>query len=455
MSNIWASSAYRIAFTYSAGFAIMIAGLGTMVYFAADANFRGQQDASISAESDELVHEFRSGGMPELRANIDRRERDSVADGFGYAVFGLNGRRVAGHLDTPRPDVGWQTLVFKDPEEGRDEARAQVTSLSPDRTLVVALDSEAVEQLDGTILALFAGALLLMLVFGTGGAFLLGGFLRTRLEQITGTAEAILAGDLQRRVPSRPGDNEFDRVGRSLNAMLDRIADLMENLRQVSTDVAHDLRTPLSRMRSEIDEALEGPMDPILQHLALRKALTQSDELLSLFSAILRISEIEGGAAARSFEPIDLAALAEDLCTSFLPVVEDGYRNLSWATNPNIWVLGDRELLSQAIVNLLENAQVHTPPGTRIHVEVVACGDRAGISVQDDGPGVPPEDFARITRRFVRLDESRSTDGHGLGLNLVSAIAGIHRGTLSIDSAEPGLRIVIDLPLASALSDGA
>ncbi len=448
MNRFWSSAAYRIAFAYTAAFAFTIILLGTAVYFAADANFRSQQSAAIAAESDELEHAYLIGGLAELRANIERREADRIADAFGYAVYRADGQRIVGKLDAPRPAEGWHDIMFNDPTDGPSQAKAFGTALSHGGLLVVALDNKAVEQMDRAILMLFVGALALMILFGIGGAVYLGGYLRRRLERISEMARAILAGDLSQRVPTKAGGDEFDRVGRSLNAMLDRIGALLENLRQVSSDVAHDLRTPLTRLRSGIDAALDGPLDPVLQRDALNRALEQSDRLLSLFAATLRISEVEGGDVGRSFERVDVSALIDDLCESYTPVVQDGGRALICSSTPGLSVYGDRELLAQAIINLLDNAQLHTPRETSISIRTECVQDHVVIAVADDGPGVARADQSRILKRFVRLDASRGSPGNGLGLNLVAAIAAVHHGAIEVADNAPGLRVTIRLPSA-------
>jgi signal transduction histidine kinase len=228
--------------------------------------------------------------------------------------------------------------------------------------------------------------------------------------------------------------------------MLDRIAQLLENLRQVSSDVAHDLRTPLARLRGQLEVALDGPRDSAAYRSGLKRAIVQSDDLLALFAAILRISEVEGGSIKRSFAPVDATDLVTDLCDSFAPAITDGGRSLACDAMPGLALSGDRELLAQALVNLLDNAQRHTPPGTCI--TVAAAGDAAAVrlTVADNGPGVAPQDRERITRRFARLDSSRGTPGHGLGLNLVVAVAQAHGGTVAIDDNQPGSRVTMTLP---------
>lgn len=448
MRRFTASAAYRIAFTYSLALALAIIVLGCAVYVAADAAFRGQQDSAISEESAGLVRDFTDEGLGELRTEIAAREAGSATNAFGYALFDATGQRIAGSLDTQRPQAGWHDISFMDPREGPDPARALGRDLPGGLRLVVAADSAAVERIDATILWLFSGAFVLVVLLGLVGALVLGGYLRRRLARISGTAQAIVSGDLERRVPVGARGDEFDQLALVLNAMLDRIAQLLENLRQVSSDVAHDLRTPLARLRNQLAETLDGKGDSAAARAALERAIGQSDELLSLFAAILRISEVEGGALARTFARIELSELIQDLCDSYAPAVSDGGRTLKCAVDPGIRLHGDRELIAQAVINLLDNAQHHTPPGTQITVAAEAGADWIRLSVADDGPGVAAEDRPRIVRRFARLDASRTTPGHGLGLNLVSAIAAAHGGEVLIDDNRPGLCVTLLLPRA-------
>lgn len=445
MPDLRRSTAYRIAFAYSAAFALAITVLGTVVYLAADAAFRGQQDVALGEETAELVSGYRAEGLAELTEGLMERMRGGTSS-FGYALFDRRGRRVFGDLDLPLPETGLRDVVFRDPVEGPDPARALTTPLGDGHSLVVAIDGEAVERIDRTILALFGGAFALVLLIGAGGALLLGGYLRGRLARIGGTAQAIMAGDLSRRVAVGARGDEFDEVGRLLNAMLDRTERLLENLRQVSGDVAHDLRTPLARLRAGLDAALDGPPDPARQRSAMKEAVRQSDGLLALFAGILRIAEVEGGEIARSFAPVDVSALAADLCDSYAPAVADGGRRLECRVAPDLRVQGDRELLAQALINLLDNAQGHTPAGTAITLKAGGSRDQVRLTVADDGPGVPAADRDRILRRFVRLERSRTAPGHGLGLNLVAAIARAHGGELVIGDNAPGLRAALVLP---------
>jgi signal transduction histidine kinase len=436
MGSLRSSAAYRIAFTYACAFIGAVLLLGVAVYFAADAEFRQQRDQAISAEVADLLRE---GGGPELRSELAERRGTRATGGFMYALFDPGGSRVAGTLDTAMPAPGFSMIVFNDPKEGPDVARADTRVLADGTRLVVAVDSESVEAIDATILTLFGAVFVAMLAIGLVGALLLGRYLRRRLDAITATANDIMAGDLAQRMPVGGNGDEFDSVASALNAMLDRIAGLMENLRQVSSDVAHDLRTPLLRLRGQLE--LVGHVDG-----AAQKSIELGDELMRLFASILRIAEVEGGGIERQFQPVDLSLLTEDVAETFLPAMADSGRSLEWIISPNVRVLGDRELLAQAIANLLDNARIHTPSGTAVDLRLYADQTNVLLSVSDDGPGVPAEDRAKILRRFFRGEASRSTPGNGLGLSLVGAVARSHGGEVRIGDSAPGLCVTIELP---------
>lgn len=431
------SAAYRIAFLYAAVFAAAMLVLGVAVYFAADAEFRRSRDQAIAEEVATLLNEGQGG---HLREEIASREAAEGPRAFLYALFDRSGRRVAGTLHTAAPAPGWGRLTFVDPSEGEDHARARTVVLGDGGRLVVAVDSETIERIDATILSLFAAAFAVVLALSLVGALLLGRYLRGRLLPIRDTARAIMGGDFAVRVPLAGRGDEFDEVAGALNAMLDRIAALMTNLRQVSSDVAHDLRTPLLRLRNQLDQV--GQVDG-----AAERAIALGDELLRLFGAILRISEVEGGGLVRDFAPVDLSALVQEVGETFEAAILDGGRALSIAVAPGLTLSGHRELLAQALANLLDNAATHTPPGTQIALRLDGDAEGVALSVADSGPGVAADEVARLTRRFYRGSASRTTPGNGLGLSLVQAVAELHGGQLHLD-VKHGFVATLRLPRA-------
>jgi len=361
-------------------------------------------------------------------------------------LFSRDGRRLAGSLRAGMPATGMQTITFIDPREGPDKALSYAIDLADGSRLVVAADREQLEQIDGTVLATFGIGFVAIILIGGAGALLLGGYLRRRLGAISAAAEAIVVGNISQRIPIGSRDDEFDRLGRSLNAMLDRIAGLVGNLRQVSSDIAHDLRTPLARLRNQLEGGLRETAGNEAQREVVRRAIERVDEVLSLFAAILRISEVESGAVGREFRKVDLSELVADLAESYAPAVSDQGGTLHWTAESGVEIEGDRELLAQAVINLIENAQNHTPPGTSIQIRLSRKEGKACLTVTDDGPGVPEADRERILQRFTRLEGSRSRPGYGLGLNLVAAISRLHGARLAFGDNEPGLVATLEFP---------
>jgi signal transduction histidine kinase len=225
--------------------------------------------------------------------------------------------------------------------------------------------------------------------------------------------------------------------------MLDRIEDLVDNLRQVSSDIAHDLRTPLARLHNHLDRSSgDASDDPVIS-----EAVRQLDEVLSLFAAILRIAEVESGETKRFFACVDVTALLNEVAESFAPEFENEGRTFLWSIEPGLIVEGDRDLLAQAMINLIENAQRHTPENTSVRLTASSAGGKLLLQVQDDGPGVPKADLERIAKRFARLESSRNAAGHGLGLSLATAVAKLHGGRLVLKNNAPGLSATIEIPL--------
>jgi signal transduction histidine kinase len=441
----WRSSAaYRIALANFVAFATGLAVLGVIVFAVMHIAFTRQLDAAIAEEAQGLVDEYQSGGDRELAQEISERERAGSAGRMLYAVFSTNGRRIYGSFQAERPATGVHDIAFYDPRGGPDGARGYVVDLSPNERLVVAADDDWLERIDETVIAVFGVAFAAACLLGLVGAAALGRYLRERLQSIGVAAEAIIGGDVRRRIPVSARGDEFDDVAATLNRMLDRIEGLLENLKQLSSDIAHDLRTPLARLRARLEQGATKAAE--CQSTVIEEAIRQVDDVLSLFGAILRIAEVEAGETRRFFKPVDLSDLITDLAESYSPAFEDCARKLLWSIEPAVVVEGDRELLAQAVINLLENARRHTPALTIIRLALFSAPGLACIQVADTGPGVPTVDLGRITRRFTRVETSRSTAGYGLGLNLVSAVAVLHRGHLELRNTYPGFSAVIELP---------
>jgi signal transduction histidine kinase len=433
------------------GLAAMVSGvlalttivIGLGAYYVTHEALEIQLDHRISTETQALLAERGEGGVAELAELIRQRDAARSTASLGYILVDRNGRRIAGALNGAVPaEPGYMELM---PYVGGSGIAQALTTVLPDGgRLVVAADRQVIDEIDVTILKLFSASFAAMLVLGVAGAWTVGTVTQARLHRIDRAAQAIIAGDLRRRMPVDGSGSEFDRLAVTLNQMLDRIGSLLENLRQVSSDVAHDLRTPLTRLHNRLDEARKASDDAARQ-LAVDAAADQAQDLLDLFAALLRISEVEAGALRAGFHDIVLSDLAEDLVETYRPDSEATGHHLTANIMPGMIVSGDPRLLRQMVANLLDNALRHTPTGTTITLSLSM--DPAGpiLSVEDDGPGVSPNDAPRLFERFSRTEQSRSTSGHGLGLALVAAIARIHGGEPSIMPA-PGFRIAVRFP---------
>lgn len=442
MTRPWQSTFGLVALV-ACLFALATLIIGVVAYEVTHEALEIQLDHRVAIETRALIDEG-DDGPTGVAAAIRRREAARSTASLDYLLVDPAGRRVAGSLDATAPTLPGYLELLQYRRDGEHRIAQALTTRLPDSSrLVVAADREVIDEMDVTLLKLFAGAFGVMLVLGIGGAWLVGSVTRARLSRIDRTALAIIDGDLTRRMPLTGAGDEFDRVSATLNRMLDRIGGLMDNLRQVSSDVAHDLRTPLTRLHNRLDEALSA-RDVDEKRQAIEAAAAQSRELLDIFGALLRIAEVEALSPRAHFQDLPLDQLVEELVDTYRPDMEASGHLLVTAIAPAIWTTGDRRLLQQLVTNLLDNALRHTPPGTTVRVELERDDAIARLTVADDGHGVAPEDASRLFQRFARAERSRSSEGHGLGLALVAAVATAHRGTVSLLAA-PGFGVVVEL----------
>jgi hypothetical protein len=445
MPKLPSSTAFRFAAFYSLAFTMLILALGTAMYWAIRQELRYELEQRVVTERGAILREANDLGVGGLETIIADRAATKNSD-MRYALVDASGRLRAGWKVTAIPTPGWSNMLFVKQSGKLDDTRAFTSRTADGGTLIIGADPEAIEELDGRIIPLFAVAFGLITAIGVLGAFLLSGALGRRLGAINRTADAIIGGDLARRMPISGTGDEFDRLSETLNQMLDRIAGLLDNLRQVSGDIAHDLRTPLARLRQRLDLALAGNADAPALRTAMQQAIEQSEDMLELFAAILSISEVEAGGTVVRMAPLDLSGLMNDLADSYQLSAEDADRAFSRDIAPGIAIEANRELIAQLVVNLLDNALRHTPPGTAIGIALTADEDAVHLAVSDRGPGIPETDRERVFARFARLESSRTTPGHGLGLSLVAAIARAHGGTVRLDDNRPGVTFMVTLP---------
>lgn len=447
------SSTFRYAIIYMLVFGVSVAGVMGFVYWQTVRVIAAQTDDTIQAEITGLAEQYRQFGLVGLMRII--RERSQAAPGRRglYLLADRNYNRIEGNLSS------WPPIARGDPntvdflvatDAGGDSkpqvARARTFALIGGFYLLVGRDMT--ERTDFTKLMTDAliGGLILTAVFGIAGGLLMSRSLLGRIEGINRGTEDILQGDLTRRMPVRGNRDEFDRLATSLNAMLDQIDGLMTGMRGVADNIAHDLRSPISRLRSRMEVSLMSETDADGFRRAMEDSIREADGILATFNALLEIALAEAGAVRDRFSPIELSALAADAGELYGPVAEDKGQTLTTAIEPGVSVPGNSHLLAQAVANLLDNAIKYTPEGGRIWLAVRRDGDGAVLDIRDSGPGIPEEARGRVLDRFVRLDASRSAPGAGLGLSLVSAVARLHRATLSLTDNAPGLQVTLRFP---------
>ena len=340
--------------------------------------------------------------------------------------------------------AGWSDMKVEESDGDIGHLRVLTTALPVDGGRVaVAADREDVEEVEGAILDGFASAFGGVVILGIAGGIALSLAFLKRVETIRRTAEAIIAGDLSQRIPMRGTRDDLDRLSQTLNEMLDRIVELMGSLQQVSADIAHDLKTPLARLRQRFELARSETCSFWTDHSLAEAAVGNIDEILATFDALLRIAQIEAGTRRSGFREFDLSDLFNTVVDAFAPSAEESGQSLIGRIAPDIRISGDPELLTQMLANLVENATRHTPSGTRIEVSLSKDRGRVVAAVSDNGPGVPASERKRIFRRLYRPERSRSTPGSGLGLSLVRAVADLHGISLEVLDAHPGLQIVM------------
>jgi signal transduction histidine kinase len=450
LPRLFSTTSFRLATLFALIFGLSAGAVGAFVFVTVNSTLNNQERTRVQADALALKGEYDSGGMRDLMDAIHDRQHDKIAGGLDYTLFRANGDRLFGKLPKQQLKPGWKHLFG--PPDG-DEPKGELErllvfrqQLTPDLWLVVGDDVGRLHELGNDFLRVFGLAMLLALTLAvTGGAAVSIAFLR-RIDSITRTAEAIIEGDVGQRISLRGSGDDLDRLAGTLNRMLDRIGVLMDAVRHVSTDIAHDLRTPLSRLRNALENARDRARDVTEYKSAVSQAILESDAILETFSAILRIAQIESGSRRAGFRRINLSELVSNVAQSFLPTAEEqGHALVSHIEN-GIEIEGDRELVTQLAANLLDNAIRHTPNGVTIGISLKQNEAAAVLEVFDNGNGVASNERGKIFDRFYRGEASRTTPGNGLGLSLVAAVAGLHRGTATALDNNCGLVVRVEFP---------
>jgi signal transduction histidine kinase len=459
LGKLFRTTAFKLSLGYLVAFAIGASVVMTWVSWSVGRLIDEQIGATVEAEINGLSEQYAQGGIRRLVDVVERRVRQPGAS--LYLVTNFQGQTISGNIKSLPPDVLLQPGVRETSYERVGEsaidrrALARIFLLPGGFRLLVGRDLEDRESLRNVMGGALLTSLFWLVVIGTlGGLFVARRVLR-RVEAISESARSIMQGDLAQRLPLAGANDELDRLAANLNEMLERIQELMAGVREVSDNIAHDLKTPLTRLRNRAEEALRNANQSSDYRIALEKMLEESDQLIRIFNALLMIARLEAGTERGDHLLFDLAASARDVAELYEPVAEEAGVDLVVETSGEVLVSGSRELMGQALANLIDNALKYGSPQkqgqrARVQVRVQRVGDKVEASVADQGSGIPAADRERVFGRFVRLEGSRSRPGSGLGLSLVAAVAGLHNGMVKIEDNEPGLRIVVVIPAAVA-----
>jgi len=467
------TKAFRLTLAYLYLFALFAASL--LGYFAWNTRrlITEQITTTVNAETGELSDIFGRRGLRGLIFNIENRALRPGAN--LYLVTAPAGQALAGNVGSLMPGVmaskGWSETAYRrlDEQDTADHrALVRITELPGGFRLLIGRDLEERRRLFGIVAKAAQWSLLIVIVLGLGGGIFVARRVLRRIDAMTGTTRRIMAGDLSGRLPVGRSGDELDRLAENLNAMLERIEALMMGLKEVSDNIAHDLKTPLTRLRNRAEEALAQSGSEAEYRAALERTIEESDGLIRTFNALLMIARAESGQARGNMDDFDAADVANGIHELYEPLAEENGTTLHVRT-ASAPLRGNRELISQALANLVENAIKYGKPvasaqplsagaaagaaSKEILIEARRDGDQVLLSVTDHGPGIPESDRKHAVERFVRLEASRTQPGSGLGLSLASAVATLHGGELRLSDAHPGLTATLALPASAVGGD--
>ena len=460
LGKLLRTTAFQLTLVYLVIFIVFAASL--LGYFALNTRrlITEQITTTVDTEISGLREQYNQGGIRRLVIVVDLRSRRPGSS--LYLVTTATGEGLAGNVGSLEPGVldhpGWLETSYRRLEapEGNDHrALVQVVQLPGGFRLLVGRDLEERERLFGIIANAGQWSLALVIVLGLAGGFFVSRRVLNRIEAMTDKTQTIMAGDLAGRLPVAGTGDELDRLAEHLNAMLERIEALMRGLKEVSDNIAHDLKTPLTRLRNRCEQALRGSSGVDDYRAALESTIAESDDLIRTFDALLMIARAESGQARDNMTEFDAAEIARDVGELYEPLADEKGIALTVDAPSAAPVRGNRELVSQALSNLIDNAIKYAGPNGKVNgapAEIVVKagndGERIALSVADRGPGIAEADRGRVVERFVRLEQSRSEPGSGLGLSLAAAVARLHGGELKLEDNHPGLRSTIALPRA-------
>jgi signal transduction histidine kinase len=459
LGKVVRTTAFKLSAIYFAVFSVSAIAFILYISYSTDALLTRQLRDTIAAEIRGLADQGRSGGLTAIVNVIEQRSHQPGAS--LYLVTDLSGRVLAGNVaDVPpelleRPGMAPITVHYERYAGDGSEhlAMIQVLRLPGGFRMLVGRDVGEREQFRQIIGRSLLWAVGLMVGLALVSWFFVSRRVLKRIDSVSATSRRIMAGDLSGRLEVTGTGDEFDRLADSLNAMLERIEHLLHGLKDVSDNIAHDLKTPLTRLRNRVEAALAGPSDGAAYRAALEATIEESDHLIKTFNALLMIARIEAGSPDGAMTEVEAGAIVNDVVELYEPVAEQKGIELRVDAPAPIGLTASRELLGQAVANLIDNAIKYAPAGEgeprplRIVVSTAREGNSLVLKVADNGSGIPAADRERVLQRFVRLEESRSQPGSGLGLSLVAAVARLHHGTIELGDGNPGLVVTLRLPI--------
>lgn len=455
-NSLLRTSTFRLVALYLGLFVLSTGAVLGYVYWNTAGLLNRQTDETIQAETTGLAEQYRQGGLAQLVRIIAGRSRE--AGESIYLVTNFAGKKVTGNISAMPANIpegeGWVEFPYTITDAGGTdphEARAYLFRLAGGFSLLVGRDVQERRYFVRLIRQALYWAIGLILALGLAGGVLISRNFLRRIDAISTTSRSIMSGDLSERMEVSGTGDELDRLAVSLNEMLDQIERLMNAMREVTDNVAHDLKTPLTRLRARLEDALRTGSEPVYRE-ALERTIEEADQLLKTFNSLLSIARAEAGETRASMEQVDIAPMLSDVVELYEPLVEEAGGTIAVDVAGRCRVRGDGQLLAQVVSNLLDNALKYgaVEGGPPLHVVVTASrvGDSVEIVVADNGPGIPEDQRTRALERFVRLDTSRTRPGSGLGLSLVVGVARLHGGEFRLEENTPGLRAVLKLPIA-------
>ncbi len=422
------------------------------IYWSTAGYMARQTDATIEAEITGLAERYRLSSLDGLVQSINERLKRNPQGSFVYLLTDSTFRPIVGNLNRwphiPAGEDGWLSFRLEQASLGAEEvhrARARTFVLRGGFRLLVGRDMHELTETRALIVRTLGWGFGITLLLGVVGGVMMSRSTARRIEAINQTSREIIQGDLSRRIPTEGSGDDFDQLTDNLNSMLDQIQTLMDGVRHVSDNIAHDLKTPLTRLRNRL-ETINVQSSP--NRADIEEAIAEADSLLSTFNALLRIARIEAGQRTTGFELLSLSHLVRDVVELYEPLTQEKQQIFSASIEEELNISGDRDLVFQAVANIVDNAIKYTPDGGRIEVALSRDENKARVSVRDNGTGIPESERERVFERFVRLESSRNAPGNGLGLSLVAAVVRIHKAEVSL-GGESGLEVTLSFPLAS------